>query len=97
MRKILKESRPSAEESLPAEQKIKVWFDLLGKYSTSSLTLESDRLFAVAGLALRVGQSLKITYLAGLWKEDLPYCLLWCVKRTPPRQRSYRMAEYSPS
>lgn len=47
------------------------------KYSTLELTYKSDRLLAIDGLACKAAEFLKMTYLAGLWKEDLPYPLLW--------------------
>jgi len=53
------------------------WSELVGRYSASQLTFESDRLAAIAGLASRAASSWGKTYIAGLWKEELPRSLLW--------------------
>jgi len=53
------------------------WYDLIDVYSRLSLTFESDKLLAISRLASRAANTLGKTYLAGLWKEDLPHCLLW--------------------
>lgn len=42
-----------------------------------SLTWESDRPFAVAGIVRRVQERTGDAYLGGLWLEDLPRGLLW--------------------
>ncbi|KAH8795557.1 heterokaryon incompatibility protein-domain-containing protein [Hyaloscypha finlandica] len=70
-RGVLGDSQLSKKEGLQA------WFNLIGKYSTLDLTRESDKLPAIAGLASRAANHLSKTYIAGLWKEDLPHCLLW--------------------
>jgi len=40
-------------------------------YSGQKLTLESDRLPAIEGLANRFSTMFSLTYLAGLWLGDL--------------------------
>ncbi|UPK93131.1 hypothetical protein LCI18_004066 [Fusarium solani-melongenae] len=40
-------------------------------------TNESDRLPGISGLARYFSEMYKDTYLAGLWKNDLPYAFLW--------------------
>jgi hypothetical protein len=69
------------------------WSALVGHYATMKLTFESDRLIAFAGLALKAASSWERTYIAGLWKEDLPYSLLWCIVQGP----SHRLREHFPS
>ncbi|PMD40830.1 HET-domain-containing protein [Hyaloscypha variabilis F] len=56
------------------------WSQLLRKYNTLKLTYESDKLLAFTGLAYKAAEFFRKTYLAGLWKEDLPFALLWYVK-----------------
>lgn len=46
-------------------------------YDSTGLTLDKDRLPALAGVARRHGESSRKTYLAGLWKEDMPSALTW--------------------
>ncbi|KAF4627528.1 hypothetical protein G7Y89_g10626 [Cudoniella acicularis] len=57
--------------------KQKDWFEILVRYSSRSLTLASDKLPALSGLAheyqLRWGDE----YVAGMWKKDLWKSLLW--------------------
>jgi len=55
------------------------WHDLLESYSVRKLTFESDKLPAVSGIAKRIQERVKGTYLAGLWKENLPMELCWSV------------------
>jgi hypothetical protein len=88
-RSVLRDSQLSKESGLDA------WFNLVGKYSTLNLTFESDKLPAIAALASSAANYLNKTYIAGLWKEDLPYCLLWYVGRG--RLVSARLQEYVPS
>ena len=91
-RGILGDSQLSKKEGLQA------WYDLVSEYSILDLTLESDKLPAVAGLASRAASYFSKTYIAGLWKEDLPYCLLWSVRcRNLVSGPSARLQEYVPS
>lgn len=64
------------------------WFALACEYSTRNLIFEFD------SLASRAAKSFNKTYLAGLWKEDLPYCLLWSVTCL---SSSNRLKHYFPS
>ncbi|KAK0652813.1 heterokaryon incompatibility protein-domain-containing protein, partial [Cercophora newfieldiana] len=50
------------------------------KWDEVALTYHADRLPAVAGLASRIASAFGITYVAGLWKEDLAHGLCWMVK-----------------
>jgi hypothetical protein len=53
------------------------WLLAVEEYSTMHLTQESDRPYAIAGIARRIQEVTGDTYLAGLWLEDLPRGLLW--------------------
>ncbi|KAF6815761.1 heterokaryon incompatibility protein [Colletotrichum plurivorum] len=54
------------------------WEELLSTYSRRALTRESDRLPAISGIAKVCSDILgDDTYLAGFWKGDIPYCLMW--------------------
>ncbi|KAK0124806.1 hypothetical protein ONS96_008687 [Cadophora gregata f. sp. sojae] len=60
------------------------WASLVEKYSSCSLTVQSDKLVAISGLARRVCGQLGLTpqdYIAGLWKSNLIYGLLYRVER----------------
>lgn len=53
------------------------WYRFVSNYSRRSLTYQSDRLKAIAGLADIFAGQTGYQYIAGLWREDLTYGLLW--------------------
>ncbi|KAK5011340.1 hypothetical protein LTR28_003816 [Elasticomyces elasticus] len=53
------------------------WYTLLESYTKKALTVNSDRLLAVAGLADKFRKHLAAQYLWGLWEDDLHLGLLW--------------------
>ncbi|KAK0716662.1 heterokaryon incompatibility protein-domain-containing protein [Apiosordaria backusii] len=53
------------------------WIRAIQNYSKRALTVPSDRLPALSGLASRAAHAHSATYLAGLWTEDLALGLLW--------------------
>jgi len=55
----------------------KSWSLTICNYGHRSVTSETDRLPAIAGLARMLGEALQDQYLAGLWKGDLQYGLTW--------------------
>jgi hypothetical protein len=59
------------------------WRQVIQSYSARELTHEDDILRAISGLAQRFHNLTKCQYLAGLWRADLPWGLLWEVVRTP--------------
>lgn len=63
--------------SLPDSPDDNVWNRIVVTYSALSLTFESDRLPALAGLAQGIETDKNHNYYAGIWEEDLPYSLLW--------------------
>lgn len=56
------------------------WYSVVEHYSTRKLTIPDDKLPALSGLAMTMEKLRCGTYLAGLWKEDLEYGLLWYVR-----------------
>lgn len=58
-------------------KKSEVWGTVLQAYNESSLTYDTDALNAILGLASMMAISSSKTFMAGLWKEDLPWGLLW--------------------
>ncbi|KAG4287618.1 hypothetical protein FPRO06_05270 [Fusarium proliferatum] len=84
-----------SEESLQL-----VWHTLLQEYMSRSLTFESDRLVAFAGIASFYQSHTKIkanSYLAGIWRHVLLQDLLWTIsegrKVSPPQ--NYRAPSWS--
>lgn len=64
------------------------WTSVVYEYTRRQVTHEEDRLPALAGLAARYAQATGHTYLAGLWREDLPISLLWrCERQQGPGNR----------
>jgi hypothetical protein len=58
------------------------WSRLVGAYTQAKLTVETDKLVAISGLARKVNElheGAGKKYLAGLWEANLPIELLWRV------------------
>jgi hypothetical protein len=58
---------------------MKIGTQPLSHYATRMMTNFTDKLPALSGLASYMQKQRKCTYIAGLWKEDLEYGLLWYV------------------
>lgn len=56
------------------------WYELINNYSGRALTYTADVLPAVAGIATIASRNNQISYINGLWKEDLLVGLLWAVR-----------------
>jgi len=54
-----------------------MWRDVVIQYSRRNLTIASDRILAISGIANRFGSLSKDTYIAGHWLSMLPGGLLW--------------------
>ena len=60
---------------------LEYWDGIVDLYTRSNLTRKEDKMIAISGVAKEMRVILNDTYLAGLWKEQLPYQLLWWVCR----------------
>lgn len=60
----------------------KCWYRMIENYTSRKLTVRTDKLIAVAGLAGRFATAKGLNYRAGLWKEDILFGLLWSAHRT---------------
>lgn len=58
------------------------WAFLAIEYRNRALSHARDRIVAFAGVARAFHHLGSVTYLAGLWKEILPFCLLWHVNES---------------
>lgn len=69
----------SAELSLAAHE---YWKRIVERYSTTSITKDTDRLIALAGIAELISKQIgrNVLYVAGLWEKWLASQLLWRVK-----------------
>jgi hypothetical protein len=59
------------------------WQATVLKYAPLTVTVSSDKLPALSGIAARFSEHVKSRYLAGLWEEHLPQKLLWVVDWSP--------------
>jgi len=70
-----------------------IWVNLVEIFGRCSITNPEDRLIAIAGVAKSLQPLLDDEYLAGLWKKDLPWNLVWTLANVegelsvPPRYR----------
>lgn len=65
---------------LEAFQRTKGWWAVVSRYSRLKLTYDKDILTALSGISRRVGAKQPTDdYVAGIWKNTLPYGLLWYV------------------
>lgn len=72
------------------------WALIVDDYSKRSLSFPDDKLVALSALASESGETLKLTYLAGLWLEYLPSQLLWRLWDKPEeRPAKYRAPSWS--
>ncbi|KAG4432456.1 hypothetical protein IFR05_012071 [Cadophora sp. M221] len=78
----------------------KNWASLVEKYSSCSLTVQSDKLVAISGLARRVCGQLGLNsedYVAGLWKSNLLHGLLYRVDRESAASCTLHQSTYAMS
>jgi len=73
-------SRLTNEDRTIIEQSASKWLSVLEDYTQRQVTLEQDRLLAIAGLASRVMRDTPLTYVAGLWLEWLSLGLCWSIE-----------------
>jgi hypothetical protein len=59
------------------------WAELIYMYTSMSLTNPNDKLVALSGIAKARAASFGDAYVAGMWRQDLVYQLLWYI---PPEQ-----------
>lgn len=85
----------------PRDQIYVDWCAIAMVFTACRLTVPSDKLVAISGLAKDVRRRLKDlgydgdNYLAGLWRQNLPGCLTWKVLEPGRRPPSYRAPSWS--
>ena len=65
-----------------AKSVYKRWYRVVEHYSTRKMTMATDKLPALSGLASLVANQTGDQYLAGLWRRDLVCGLLWYANRS---------------
>jgi hypothetical protein len=53
------------------------WMRMIYGYTLRNLTVATDRILAISGIADVLGQWIEGEYWAGLWESNLPLCLMW--------------------
>lgn len=53
------------------------WHRLVEQYSSRELTMPGDKLPAISGIASKIKKATNSEYIAGLWKNNLAFDLLW--------------------
>lgn len=53
------------------------WYRVVEQYTRRNLTVSNDKLPAISGIAEKIQKSASFTYIAGLWKENFAFDLLW--------------------
>jgi hypothetical protein len=72
------------------------WAALVSSYSGRELSISTDKLPAIGGVADKFGRILEDTYVAGLWKRTLPATLYWHRQsESMPRPTAYRAPSWS--
>ncbi|PYH66923.1 HET domain-containing protein [Aspergillus vadensis CBS 113365] len=85
----------------PRDQIYVDWCAITMVFTACQLTVPSDKLVAISGLAKDVQRRLKDlgydedVYLAGFWRQNLPGCLTWKVLEPGRRPPSYRAPSWS--
>lgn len=69
----------TTQEKVPTEDigEWKEWFPMLENYSHKALTVQTDKLLAIAAMAAEYASGENGRYAAGLWETSLPRSLLW--------------------
>lgn len=72
------------------------WYGMVAAYTSRALTRRTDRLVAFSGVAVKMSQMSELTYVAGLWEENILYNLLWEALGAPRRRPiEYRAPTWS--
>jgi len=72
------------------------WYRLVKEYSERDLTMSTDKLVALSGIAEKTQMRTGRSYVAGIWKETIHHDLLWRVGgRLTPRPSGYRAPSWS--
>jgi hypothetical protein len=64
------------------------WETIVNEYTRRNLSVPTDRLLAISGIAQRLGDIIKDKYYCGIWNRQFPFGLLWASTEqkipTPP-------------
>ncbi|KAK4172835.1 heterokaryon incompatibility protein-domain-containing protein [Triangularia setosa] len=93
----LYDDRLLGEGPTVAGQELTPWSVIVQDYTQRKLSFPSDKITAVSAIAAIYHQEKPKTYVAGLWKEDMPECLIWHViaSEMKPRYEMYTGPSWS--
>jgi len=57
------------------------WYDIIRTYSKYSLSVSTDKLPALSGIAREFSKRLQDTYCSGIWSSDIHNGLSWVIKK----------------
>ncbi|KAB8215343.1 hypothetical protein BDV33DRAFT_195297 [Aspergillus novoparasiticus] len=93
---VWRSSRSSTERRDPIKQ---LWKAIVEDYTAAHLTIATDRLIALAGIAKNMARSLGDKYIAGLWETSFITDLFWLGtsdrRGLRPRPSPYRAPSWS--
>ncbi|CAI6338355.1 unnamed protein product [Periconia digitata] len=71
------------------------WHRIVEEYSKRDLTVETDKLPAISGIAKKIQGTTRSQYLAGLWEQNLASDLLWSTSLTAlPDAHYFALSSY---
>lgn len=86
----------------PVHDAMVTWMRLIYGYTLRNLTVTTDRILAISGIADVLGRSIEGEYWAGLWESNLSLCLMWQSSPSeteftslPPRPTEYQGPSWS--
>ncbi len=87
----------SSERQEYSKRGFALWRDVVHNYSRLILTNPEDKLIAVSGIVKHIQEIVDDQYLAGLWRKDFAYWLLWQADNTTTSRPSgpYRAPSWS--
>lgn len=91
-------SRSSTVQKNNTDDYLGIWYRIVGAYSGLHLTIFSDRILAISGIAARFEPLLNDNYCAGHWRYRLHEELLWRNyqwMKTQPRPSEYQAPLWS--
>ena len=77
------------------EERSEAWWSLVWEYSKGKLSVQSDRLIAIAGLAQIFKNASGDEYIAGHWRTDMPHGLMWGAAPHRQSTTTYRAPTWS--
>ncbi|MCJ1415394.1 hypothetical protein MMC32_001726 [Xylographa parallela] len=85
-------SDPDYKPFFDTEFAAETWYNCVSEYTTRSLSMPSDKLAAISGLAEKYAVPELGQYLAGLWEQDIFRGLAWTRVKTGERSESQYMS-----